>query len=172
MARTHMSICEKRQDEIFEIIIHCPHIINWLSIGRLEPSADAICDAAHYMEKGSIEHTEMKEALKSVFEKLTNAKEIRYYRQLKLLAIMFDKYFCEKECTKDCTNECADKCADACTDGCTNKCLQKCSNKPQYEDIKKGSLSKTLKSLAETYEKDRQNFKPLSYRDLKKRVCL
>ena len=78
MARTNMSICEKRQDEIFEIIIHSPHIINWLSIGRLEPSADAICDAAHYMEKGSIEHTEMKEALKSVFEKLTNAKEIRY----------------------------------------------------------------------------------------------
>ena len=93
---------------------------------------------------------------------------------------MFDKYFCEKECTKDCTNECADectdecadKCADGCTDGCANKCLQECSNKSQYEDIKKGSLLKTLKSLAETYEKDRQNFKPLSYRDLKKRVCL
>lgn len=90
MARTQMSISIKEQDEIFDIITQNPQIINWLSIGRLEPSADAVCDAVHFMEKRSKEHEEMKKALLCVFTKLTNAKEIRYYRQLKLLAIMFD----------------------------------------------------------------------------------
>lgn len=89
---TNMSISVTDQNDIFTIITQNPQIINWLSIGRLEPSADAICDAAHYMEKGSTEHEEMKNALLSVLENLTNAKEIRYYRQLKLLAIMFDTY--------------------------------------------------------------------------------
>lgn len=89
---TNMSISVTDQNDIFTIITQNPQIINWLSIGRLEPSADAICDAAHYMEKGSTEHEEMKNALLCVLENLTNAKEIRYYRQLKLLAIMFDTY--------------------------------------------------------------------------------
>ena len=87
MARTQMSISEKEQEEIFKIIIQHPKIINWLSIGRLEPSADAVCDAVHFMIKDSIEREQMEKALLKVFNK---AKKVRYYRQLKLLAIMYD----------------------------------------------------------------------------------
>ena len=82
-----MSISEKEQEEIFKIIIQYPKIINWLSIGRLEPSADAVCDAVHFMVKDSIEREQMEKALLKVFNK---AKKVRYYRQLKLLAIMYD----------------------------------------------------------------------------------
>ena len=82
-----MAITIQEQNAIFDIIITYPNIINWLSIGRLEPSADAICDAAHFMVKDSMEREQMEKALLTVFK---NAKKVRYYRQLKLLAIMFD----------------------------------------------------------------------------------
>lgn len=82
-----MAISKQEQKDIFNIIIIYPGYILWHSIGRDEPSPDAYADAVHFMEKGSSEHEKMKTALLSVF---TTAKKIRYYRQLKLLALMFD----------------------------------------------------------------------------------
>ena len=125
---THMSISVADQIEIFKIIIQYPEIINWLSIGRHEPSADAVCDAVHFMVKDSIEREQMEKALLKVFNK---AKKVRYYRQLKLLSIMFDTY----------------------------------KNK---EKTVKQSLLAILQQLVQAYINNQQNFKPLSYSDLKK----
>ena len=86
---THMSISVADQNAIFTIITQNPQIINWLSVGRLEPSADAVCDAAHYMEHYQGTREKMKGALLKAFP---NAKQIRYHRQLKYLAIMFGNY--------------------------------------------------------------------------------
>ena len=131
MHPTQMSISVAEQIEIFKIIIQYPEIINWLSIGRHEPSADAICDAAHFMEKGFIRCKQMEKALLDVFQNLTGAKKIRYYRQLKLLAIMFDTY------------------------------------KNKGKSVKQ-SLLAILQQLVQAYINKQQNFKPLSYSDLKK----
>lgn len=86
---THMSISVADQNAIFTIITQNPQIINWLSVGRLKPSADAICDAAHYMEYYKGASKDMRDALLKAFP---NAKQIRYHRQFKYLAIMFDTY--------------------------------------------------------------------------------
>ena len=82
-----MGISTKEKNEIFEILIAYPDCVDWNCIGRNEPSPQAYSDAASFMAKGSAEHEEMKNALLRAFP---TAKEIRYYRQLKLLALMFD----------------------------------------------------------------------------------
>jgi hypothetical protein len=82
-----MGIKLKDQIEIFNIITTQPECVDWHCIGRHEPSPEAYLEAASFMSKGSDEHEVMKNALLKVFP---TAKDVRYYRQLKLLALIFD----------------------------------------------------------------------------------
>lgn len=82
-----MKINLNEKMEIFNIVTTHPECIDWHCIGRYEPSPEAYLEAASFMPKGSDEQAVMKKALLKVFHP---AKEVRYYRQLKLLALIFD----------------------------------------------------------------------------------
>ena len=87
MARTQMSISVKEQDDIFDIIIHNPYIVNWRSIGRCIPSADEKCDADHFFEENPDKCMQLeKKLLDTVFK---GAKWMTYSRKSNLVAILF-----------------------------------------------------------------------------------